>query len=812
MQKAQALRLPRRRFGCGVEQLERRDCPAALSIANVALSEGTNASPVARFVVSLSKPATTAVTVNWATADGTATVAGDDYRASSGTLVFARGQLSKTVSVYVRGDATVEQDESFGVVLSNAVGATIDKATATATIRNDDAVQVVIPSLSIGDTQLLERNRGRSEARFTVTLSQATSIPVAVRCATINGTATVADGDYVATSVRLVFAPGETSKTVAVSVPGDTRIESDETFGLVLTGPTGASIAKSTGIATILNDDLAPRPQAVVSVESTAVVEGNGGSEPPVFASFTVKLSRTADSAVAVAYRTVDGTTSGVLNFSVGETTKTILIPVIGDTNAESDETFSLVLVSATGALFDRTPVKATIVDDDTPAEVRVVGVGVTEGNTGFATESFVISLNRPSDQPLVVTYATRDGTATVADSDYVAVSGSVTFAPGETEKTIPVSVVGDTRAEANETFFLDLSSADRAAILEGTGTATILNDDAGEASGFQITVEYTGTVRQSIRDACDWAAQRWSQVITGDLPDVFDSQRGVSVDDLRITVQEGLLRGGNGSGGALANAGPVAFRPGIAGLPWDAVAGIDPYDASDPQLRNIVLHEFGHALGFGISGDGLPNFYSRFVVGDGFTGSNALQAYRSLFGNSATAVPLETGGGAGTVGAHWRESVLRTELMTGYSEAPGVTMALSSITVGAMQDMGYVVNPAAADPYTAPGQSSPQGQQLSRFEVAALAVLSTGKAASWSGEWTATRSAVTVATPTLTGPSSTNRPAVISATEDQGASSRALAFSRVSSLGERPFVGGADRGGRAAPVSALAWRTLRPA
>ena len=723
MRNSRALRTSSGSVCCRVEELERRDCPAAVSIASVAVPEGTNASPVAKLLVTLSAKSSSTVIVNWATADGSATVADNDYRAASGTISFSPGQTSKMISVYLCGDDRVEQDEFFNVSLSNPVGATIGRATATVTIRNDDVPQPVIPSLSISDTQLLERNFGRSEARFMVTLSEATTVPVTVRCGTIDGAATIADRDYASTSLKLVFAPGEITKIVAVSVLGDTKLEPDENFGLVLTGATGATIEKSTATVTIQNDDFLPPPPVVVSVTGSTIVEGNGGSDPARFATFTVTLSRASGTAVSVAYQTADGSAksidndyrvmSGILTFAAGETTKTIQVPIIGDTKPERDETFSLVLLSATGALLDRTPASATLIDDDTLPEVRVVGSSLREGDSGISTASFVISLSEAWDQPVVVSYATRDGSAKTNDSDYIQSVGSVTFASGETEKTVSVSVVGDTRAEIDETFFLDLSSAENATLAIATATATIQNDDSGEVSGFQITVEYSGTVRQSIKDACVWAAQRWSQVIVGDLPSVWDAQNGVYVDDLRITVQEGLLGGGNGPGGALANAGPIAFRSDASGLPWDAEAGIDPSDAGDPQLNNIVLHEFGHALGFGISGRGVPTFYSRFVVGSGFTGGNAVQAYRSLFRNSATSVPLETGGGAGTAGAHWSESVMKNELMTGYSEAPGVAMPISVITVGAMQDMGYEVNVGAADPFTAAVQSAVTSQTI---------------------------------------------------------------------------------------------------
>jgi len=799
-------------LGCGVEELERRDCPASLSIANVTLLEGTDASPLARFRVSLSQPSSTRVLVNWGTADGSATVADNDYQSASGTIFFSPGQISKTVTVSIRGDSKIESDELFSVRLSRAVGATIRGATGTATIRNDDVSQPVIPTLSVSDTQLPERNGGRSDARFTITLSEAITKPVTVQCSTANGTATTAGGDYVATAWRVTFAPGETEKTFSVSVLGDTRIELDETFSLVLSNPRNATIAKATGTAIIRNDDFAPPAPVVVSILGSSVIEGNGPPGVAVFAAFNITLSRVAESVVTVDYKTYDGSattidndylaTIGTMTFAIGETTKMVVVPVIGDTKPERDETFSLGIVSAAGALFDRTPARATLIDDDTLPEVRVAGVALPEGNAGLSTASFVITLNRSWEQPVVVTYSTRDGSATATDSDYLPALGTVTFAPGEYEKTVGVSVIGDTRAEIDERFFIDLSSAINATIAEGTGTVIIQNDDSGEVPGFQITVDYSGTVRQSIKDACDWAAQRWSQVITGDLPGVWDAQRGVFVDDLRITVQEGLLGGGDGPGGALANAGPDAFRAGATGLPWAASAGIDPFDASDSQLRNIVLHEFGHALGFGIAGGGSPIFYSQHVFGDGFVGTNALREYRSLFGNAAASVPLETGGGAGTVGAHWRESVFTTELMTGYSEARGVAMPLSRITVGAMQDMGYSVNYAAADAFAASGRSSTNGQQSRALGGASPPVQSARKAATLLNGSTIERRRLSL--------EATRQPILAYLAPLMESPQRSSA----STPKDRIFSGFAARvaGATAEPLSTLAWRALRPA
>jgi hypothetical protein len=837
--KAQGSLRGRRRsvFGCGVEELERRACPAAISIANVALSEGTNASPVARFTVSLSGKATTPVAVNWMTVDGTATVADNDFLASSGTIVFARGQTSKTVSVYIRGDAIPESDESFSVRLSNAVGATISKAMGTATIRNDDVRQSVVPSLSVSDVDLPERNGGRSDARFTVKLSAATNVPVTVNCATANGTATIAGSDYVATSSKLTFAPGETEKTVAVAVLGDSRIELDETFGLVLSNPRGATIAKATGTATIRNDDFSPPSPVLVTVLGSSVIEGDGDPGPASFAAFTVKLSRAADSAVTVAYQTYDGSataidndyvaTTGNLTFAVGETTKTILVPVVGDTKPERDETFSLVLVSAEGALLERTPARATVIDDDTPPELTVVGVSLPEGNTGSSLASFVISLNRPWTKPVDVTYATRDGSATTADSDYVAARGTVTFGVGEIVKTVSVSVIGDTRAEIDERFFLDLSSANNATIAEGTGTVTIVNDDSGDVPGFQITVDFNDpTLPDSTKQLVRNAADRWSQIITGDLPAV--TYNGRVIDDflLDVTVKslDPSLLGG-------ATYYPDSLRPGPRGLPSRGFAEFNSMYMDEPGIYYTILHEMAHALGFNsdlwrstgfglVSGWGNPGSSNPV-----FTGVNATREFNAYFGTSSSSVPLDDVHGAGSYGTHWRESVFGAskELMTyAWNVQSTQVNPISKVTIGAMADIGYTVNYAAADPYRKPsGNVLPGGQAAAVADTYAAPIRSSSSAPqsrTLGGAVTPNQSARKVASQ-LNGSTISRRTLTLDAAAQAGLATSAqwvesAKRATAKTPRERMFVdlaaGMASASER--PLSTLAWRALGPA
>jgi U3 small nucleolar ribonucleoprotein component len=142
----------------------------------------------------------------------------DGNQLPSGTVQFAPGETSQTITILVAGDTVVEPDETFTVTLSNPSGATIDTATATGRIINDDSA-----TLSINDVMRAEGNSGTTEFVFTVTLSHQSALPVTVTVNTVDGTALVSDNDYQPiVNLLLTFDPGETSKTVTVLVNGDT--------------------------------------------------------------------------------------------------------------------------------------------------------------------------------------------------------------------------------------------------------------------------------------------------------------------------------------------------------------------------------------------------------------------------------------------------------------------------------------------------------------------------------------------------------------------------------------------------------------
>ena len=213
-------------------------------------------------------------------------------------------------------------------------------------------------------------------------------------------------------------------------------------------------------------------------------------SENAGTATITVTRSGGTSGPLTVNYSTANGTamagqdytsTSGVLTFAMGETSKTFTIPIADDAFNEANETVNLTLTTTTAGTVIGTQGTAvlTIVDNDPLPGLSVNSGSIVEGNSGTSDGTFTITLSAPSGQTVKVNYATADGTA-IAPGDYSARSGTLTFAPGERTKTVAVPIIGDTIVEADETFTLTLSNPTNATLApNGTvGTGTIVNDD----------------------------------------------------------------------------------------------------------------------------------------------------------------------------------------------------------------------------------------------------------------------------------------------------------------------------------------------
>ncbi|MCB9016960.1 MAG: HYR domain-containing protein, partial [Lentimicrobiaceae bacterium] len=484
------------------------DDAATVSINNVSHDEGNSGTTTYTFTVTMSAASDAAVTVDYATANGTATTGDSDYTATSGTLTFAVGETTKTITVLVNGDTKIEADETFTVALSNLVtngrSITLGTSTGTGTIVNDDAA-----NLTISDVTLDEGNAGTTNFSFTVSLSSAVATAVTVDYTTANGTATVLDGDYIATAGTVVFSAGQTSKTIIVPVNGDVKVENDETFYVNLsnlsTGGYDVTLTDSQGAGTITNDDA-----AAITISDATANEGNSGTTS---FTFTVTMSHASDAAVTVDYTTANGTAttadndfstaSGTLTFAAGETSKTITVLVNGDTRVEANETFTIELSDLVDNGRDITITDATgtgTITNDDSATLSIGDVTLAEGNSGTTSFSFTVTLSAASDAAVTVDYATADGTATIADSDYGTATGTLTFAAGETSKTITVSVNGDNKVEADETFTVGLNNMGTngrsITLSDDSGLGTITNDDNAPVLD---DITKTGTEDQTI-------------------------------------------------------------------------------------------------------------------------------------------------------------------------------------------------------------------------------------------------------------------------------------------------------------------------
>jgi hypothetical protein len=250
-----------------------------------------------------------------------------------------------------------------------------------------------VPTMGINDVSLNEGNAGATTATFTVTLSAAAASAVTVNYATADGTA-AAGSDYAAASGALTFAIGETTKTVNVTVSGDTTVEPNETFVVNLSGVSGATIADAQGQGMIVNDDVTPPPPLpTVSIDDVSVNEGNAGTSA---ATFTVTLSAAPSGIVTVNYATADATAtgggdyvagSGTLTFAIGETTKTVAITVNGDTVVEPNETFLVNLSAASGATIADAQGQGTVVNEDVAPPIGGGGGG------GGALDAWLLAL-----------------------------------------------------------------------------------------------------------------------------------------------------------------------------------------------------------------------------------------------------------------------------------------------------------------------------------------------------------------------------------------------------------------------------------
>ena len=457
----------------------------SLSISSPSVTEGAAGSTATlTFEVKLTPESGKQVTVVWADAGSGTATSGTDYAAlAGGTLTFAAGDTLKTVSVTVNGDDLDESNETVELALSGATNATVSTATGTGTITDDDGQ----PSLSISSPSMTEGAAGSTTTMsFEVKLSAESGQQVTVAWADAGSGTATSGTDYATLSGgTLMFAAGDTLKTVAVTVNGDDLDESNETVELALSGATNATVSTATGTGTITDDDGQPS----LSISSPSVTEGAAGSTTTL--SFEVKLSAESGQQVTVAWADAGSGTAtsgtdyaalsgGTLTFAAGDTLKTVSVTVNGDDLDESNETVELALSGATNATVSTATGTGTITDDDGQPSLSISSPSVTEGAAGSTTTlSFEVKLSAESGQQVTVAWADAGSGTATSGTDYAVLSGgTLTFAAGDTLKTVAVTVNGDDLDESNETVEVALSAATNAAVSTATGTGTITDDD----------------------------------------------------------------------------------------------------------------------------------------------------------------------------------------------------------------------------------------------------------------------------------------------------------------------------------------------
>ena len=541
----------------------------------------------------------TDVAITVGDADDTAK-SGTDYAAVTGfTITIPAGQSSAEGSFDLNptNDALDEANETLSV---KGASGTLKVTKATVTITDDDA----LPSLSIDSPSVDEGDAGETAAlTFTVTLDAASGRQVTVAYADAGTGSATSAVDYAAVSAgTLIFAPGETSKTIAVTVTGDVIDEDNETVVLRLSSPVNATVGTADGTGAITDDDAPP----TVRVDDAAAV--TEGDDPAVTANMTfpVTLSAASGKAVTVAYALGGTATAGAdytapnplsLTIAAGTTTANIVVPIKGDELDEPNETVTVTLGTLANATLNSAQgagtATGTITDDEgTPtATLALSPAAINESGAGNAS-TVTATLNQATSQDLTLTVSAGTGVTLSAnkmltiDAGETASKGTVTLTAedndvdaADLEVTVSAAASGgnDIANPANQTLTVrdddargvtvskasltvrEKDDGTTDSVKENEGTYTFVLDSKPAAGTVTIAVKSGDTKAATVSPASlTFNTTNWSTAQTVTVTGVDDDID--NTDDKReVSVTHGVSTAGNGNDyAALVSADPV--------------------------------------------------------------------------------------------------------------------------------------------------------------------------------------------------------------------------------------------------------------
>jgi hypothetical protein len=397
-------------------------------------------------------------------------------------------------------------------------------------------------TIAIDDVSMSEGNAGTTTFTFHVSLSVPAPGPISVEWATAPSDATT-PSDFTTASGTLTFLTGQSSKTVSVSVNGDTTFENDETFFVNLSLPSGAMIADGRGRGTIVNDDAMP----ALAIDDVTLPEGNAGSQTY---SFTVSLSGPSGYSISVHWATSDVTAaagsdfvaaSGSLGFTPGQTSKLVNVTVNGDTQFEPNEIFAVNLSSPLGATFADFQGVGTIVNDDIPPARVFVSVLGLDTNDCSNVATPCRTLNAAIGQ--------------VASDGEVIVTRSGSYAGATVTKGVKLDAAPGVVAYSGQPIVVN-SGPGTTVVIRGL---TLKAATPGSGTGLLIQSAGAAFVENTVIDGWDVGIQQGAPAAFIKDSTIRNNNTGLHTTSGKTTVDNS--RFSNNGGGIVADIGELSLR-----------------------------------------------------------------------------------------------------------------------------------------------------------------------------------------------------------------------------------------------------------